>query len=569
MRIFATAGHVDHGKSTLVRTLTGTDPDRWDEEKRRGLTIDIGFAHMQLPDGKRISFVDVPGHIRFISNMLAGVGGIHGCILTIDAREGWMPQTEEHLRILEFIGLRHGVIALTKVDLCDEDTRDLAVLDISDRVAGTFLAAAPVVPVSSTTGLGLDELIEALMDMTRESTESTDRSRPRLFVDRVFAAKGSGTVVTGTLTDGSFSVGDTVMVSPTQHTARIRSIQSLGESHDTIGPGNRVALNLSGIDHGDISRGHVVVLPDEWFISDKVDARLDVLAHLDHAVSRRGAFTVHIGSDEIPTRLRVLGADRIDPGCSAHVRLYLDRRIPLLPGDRFVLRESGRSETVGGGEILDIDPVLSATRAQPDKSIDRILDERKVVTADHLRLLTGIDVPPTVGVWILSPAEHERRTRAIGALLETADSSGFDIAQLDDIDRALVGEISAVTIEDGRVRQAGVEDPIVHHPAIARLEEQRCAPDGCTDISLAELRRLAKIGLVFESQGEWFHRCALEDAHEATRNLLALHPDGFTVSQLRERLGITRKHAVPLASALDARGITRRRGDLRIAGPRL
>jgi selenocysteine-specific elongation factor len=154
-------------------------------------------------------------------------------------------------------------------------------------------------------------------------------------------------------------------------------------------------------------------------------------------------------------------------------------------------------------------------------------------------------------------------------LLETADSSGFDIAQLDDIDRALVGEISAVTIEDGRVRQAGVENPIVHHPAIARLEEQRCAPDACTDISIAELRRLAKIGLVFESQGEWFHRCALEDAHEATRNLLALHPDGFTVSQLRERLGITRKHAVPLASALDARGITRRRGDLRIAGPRL
>ncbi|MFM8857023.1 MAG: selenocysteine-specific translation elongation factor [Actinomycetota bacterium] len=569
MRIFATAGHVDHGKSTLIRTLTGIDPDRWDEEKRRGLTIDIGFAHMVLPSGERVSFVDVPGHIRFISNMLAGVGGIHGCILTIDAREGWMPQTEEHLRILEFVGLRHGVIALTKIDLCDDDTRDLAILDITDRVAGTFLATAPVVPVSSATGLGLDALVVALDHMAHESNGSIDRNRPRLFIDRVFAAKGSGTVVTGTLTDGSFSVGDTVMISPMKLTARVRSIQSLGESHDTIGPGHRVALNLSGIDHSAITRGDAVVRADEWFSSDKVDARLDVLAHLDHAVSRRGAFTIHIGSDEVPARLRVLGTDHIDPGSSASVRLYLERCIPLLPGDRFVLRESGRSETIGGGEILDVDPVFSATRSRPDRSIERIVHERKVVTANHLRLLTDIDVQPTVGNWILSPEEHERRTAAIGALIEASDSSGFDIAQLDEIDRALVGAFSGVVIDDGRVRRAGVEDPLVQHPAIARLEQQRCAPDACTDISPAELRRLAKIGVVFESQGEWFHRCALDDAQEAARTLLASHPDGFTVSQLREHLGITRKHAVPLASALDARGITRRRGDVRIAGPRL
>lgn len=569
MRIFATAGHVDHGKSTLVRTLTGIDPDRWDEEKRRGLTIDIGFAHMLLPDGERISFVDVPGHIRFISNMLAGVGGIHGCILTVDVREGWMPQTEEHLRILEFIGLRHGVIALTKVDLCDEDTRDLAILDITDRVADTFLASAPVIAVSSTSGRGIDELIEALAHMARESKSSTDRDLPRLFIDRVFAAKGSGTVVTGTLTDGSFSVGDNVMVTPTMHTARIRSIQSLGESHETITPGHRVALNLSGIDHNEIARGYVVVHENQWFVSHKVDARLDVLKSLDHAVSRRGAFTVHIGSDEIPARLRVLGAERVEPGASANIRLYLDRGVPLLPGDRFVLRESGRSETIGGGEILDVDPVLSATRASPDLSVERIINERKIVTASQLRLLTGIDVSPTVGTWVLSPSELDRRMKAIHSLIDSADASGFDIALLDEIDRAIVGEISDVSIDDGRVRRAGVEDPLVRHPTIARLEQQRCAPEACTDITPPELRRLAKIGLVFESQGEWFHRCALDDAHAAARALLSEHPDGFTVSQLREYLGITRKHAVPLASTLDARGITRRRGDVRIAGPRL
>jgi selenocysteine-specific elongation factor len=201
--------------------------------------------------------------------------------------------------------------------------------------------------------------------------------------------------------------------------------------------------------------------------------------------------------------------------------------------------------------------------------IERIVDERKIVTADHLHLLTDVDVPPTVGTWILSPDEHERRTRAITALIEASDSSGFDIAQLDEIDRALVGQIPGVMIDDGRVRRVGIEDPLVHHPAIARLEKQRCAPEAASDITPAELRRLARIGLVFESQGEWFHQCALDDAHAAARNLLASHPDGFTVSQLREHLGVTRKHAVPLASALDARGITRRRGDVRIAGPRL
>jgi selenocysteine-specific elongation factor len=569
MRIIATAGHVDHGKSTLVRTLTGIDPDRWEEERRRGLTIDLGFAHMVLPDSTRVAFIDVPGHTRFISNMLAGVGGIHGCILTIDVREGWMPQTEEHLRILEYVGLRQGVIALTKIDLGDDDMRELATLEIAERVAGTFLADAPIVAVSSHTGAGLDDLITQLSHLVQASSASLDRGTPRLFIDRVFAAKGSGTVVTGTLTDGTLSVGDSVVITPALHPARIRAIQSLGDNYESIGPGHRVALNLSGIDHDAIARGDVVIHPGHWLISDRVDARLDVLTGLGHSVSRRGAFTVHIGSDEVPARLRVLGSERIQPGSSSPVRLHLSRGVPVLPGDRFVLRESGRSETVGGGEILDIEPIMPASRARPDRSIDRVIAERDVETVQRIRLLTGIDVEPTVGHWVLSPEELSRRTSSLRSQIDEAGAKGFDMAALDDIDRALLTRLDDVRVVDGRVMRADLEDPLAHHPAIMRLEQQRCAPEACTDISPSDLRRLARTNIVFESQGEWFHRTALDDAHAAAKALLADHPEGFTVSQFREHLGITRKHAVPLASALDARGITRRRGDVRIAGPRL
>ena len=252
MRVVATAGHVDHGKSSLVLALTGTDPDRFEEEKRRGLTIDLGFAHTTLPSGAGISFIDVPGHVRFLRNMLAGVGGVDACLFVVAATEGWKPQSEEHLRILELLGIGHGVVALTKVDLVDDEGRELAVLDIGDHVAGTFLDGAPVVPVSVTTGEGLDDLRAALDDLVATTPQAVDRSRPRLWIDRVFAAKGSGTVVTGTLTGGSLTRDHAVVVEPGGRPARVRSIQSLGSGIDRIGPGNRVALNLAGIAHDDI-----------------------------------------------------------------------------------------------------------------------------------------------------------------------------------------------------------------------------------------------------------------------------------------------------------------------------
>ena len=569
MRVFATAGHVDHGKSTLIKTLTGTNPDRWAEEQERGLTIDLGFAHLETPDGQRISFIDVPGHVRYLGNMLAGVGGINGCLFVVDANEGWMPQTEEHLRILHLTGAPAGVIALTKADLCDSDHLELATLEVIDHVEGTFLEGAAIVPVSAPTGAGMVELVEALAALARSTPASVDRDRPRLFVDRVFAAKGSGTVVTGTLRDGSFAVGDHVVVGPHQLEARIRGIQTLGESVERISTGHRVALNLAGIDHRELQRGDCVVKPGQWFHSDRIDARLQVLDSLGHKVSRRGAYTAHIGSDEISARLRVIGPESVEPGATAFVRLHLDRPVPLLPLDHFILRESGRRETVGGGQVLDVNPVRPASRAAPDTDWRRVVAERGPITVHELSLLTGESIAPTVGIWVLDQSRFGAMHDDVAKRIESAGAEGLDVAVFDDIERAIIDTLDGVSHDNGRVRSKGTTDPLLEHPVIERLRTGLCAPPAPADISNADLRRLAKLGVLFERDGEWFHVDAVEIARNNARLLLTAHPDGFTMSQFREALGVTRKHAVPLATELDARGITRRRDDVRIAGPRL
>ncbi|MEY2553533.1 MAG: selenocysteine-specific elongation factor, partial [Ilumatobacteraceae bacterium] len=402
MRVVATAGHVDHGKSSLVEALTGTNPDRFEEERARGLTIDLGFAHTTLPSGAGISFVDVPGHVRFLRNMLAGVGGVDACMFVVAATEGWKPQSEEHLRILELVGIRHGIVALTKVDLVDEEWRQLQQLDLEDRLSGSFLSGAVIVPVSVTTGVGLDDLRDALDVLVADTPAAIDRGRPRLWVDRVFAAKGSGTVVTGTLTGGPLRVDQQVRAG--SHDVRIRGLQSHGRNEGAIGPGNRVALNLVGVDHTQLERGDAVIVPEQWRPTRRFDASLRVLPALSHEVTRRGAYFAYIGSGEVAVRLRVLGSEAIQPGGEGSVRLHLSRSLPLVPGDRFVLRESGRDETVGGGEVLDVAPVLPASKARPDRSVDRVIIERGWIDADELEALTGERRQPTVGRYAVSPA---------------------------------------------------------------------------------------------------------------------------------------------------------------------
>ncbi|MCP4850712.1 MAG: selenocysteine-specific translation elongation factor, partial [Actinomycetia bacterium] len=255
MHVVATAGHVDHGKSTLVEALTGTDPDRFEEEKARGLTIDLGFAATTLPSGAALSLVDVPGHVRFLKNMLAGVGAVDACLFVVAATEGWKPQSEEHLRILELLGIGHGVIALTKVGLADEDLVDLARLEIIEQVEGTFLEGAAVVATDAPTGLGLDDLRVALDDLVGATPTAMDHGRPRLWVDRAFSAKGAGTVVTGTLSGGALRVDDELAIHPTGTAVRVRSLENHHASHLELPPGSRCAVNLVGAAHDEVVRG--------------------------------------------------------------------------------------------------------------------------------------------------------------------------------------------------------------------------------------------------------------------------------------------------------------------------
>ncbi len=569
MRIIATAGHVDHGKSSLVRALTGTDPDRWAEERERGLTIDLGFAHFTTPGGQVVSFIDVPGHTRFISNMLAGVGAVGACLLVVDAHEGWKPQTEEHLRILDLLGISHGLVVLTKSDLCPPEDRERIAIDTRRHLEGTFLADAPLVFTSSTTRDGLDELVEQIDRMLVSTSVPLASGRPRLFVDRVFAAKGSGTVVTGTLTDGSLTVGDRVVATPMMLPARVRSMQSHGRDVDTAPPGSRVALNLAGVEHQELRRGVAIVRPDEWHLTREFDASFTTVAGLEHAVTSRGAWSLHIGSDELAVRVRLIGTTRIEAGGNGCLRVRLPYEVPLVPGDHYILRESGRRETVGGGEILDVEPVLPPNRARPDRRVDRVVAERGWVRADRLRLLTGESRPPTLGEWVVDPSVLTGMRDDLRARVVSTGSEGVRLETLDERERLVLETCPDLKVAEGFARLAGAADPLLDHPAVAQLAAGGCAPQPPVAITVAELRRLEQRGVLFERDGEWFHVSALETARQIARQLLVTHPAGFTMSQFRESVGNTRKHAVPLATELDARGITRRRGDVRIAGPRL
>ncbi len=570
MHVVATAGHVDHGKSTLVLSLTGMDPDRFAEEKARGLTIDLGFAWTILPSGRQLAFVDVPGHVRFLKNMLAGVGAVDACLFVVAATEGWKPQSEEHLRILEVLGARHGLVALTKVGLVDDDDRELARLEIAEAVEGTFLAGAEVIEVDAPTGVGLEELRAALDRLLAATPVSVDRGRPRLWVDRVFAAKGSGTVVTGTLAGGHVSVDDELLVVPLGRRLRVRGLQSLQRPRTTVPPGSRVAMNLSGVSHDELARGAALVRPDQWQPTHTFDASLTVLAGLEHEVSARGAYQAYIGSGEHAVRLRVLGGDAILPGDEGHVRLHLPVRVPLLPGDRYVLRESGRDETVGGGVVLDVAPVLTASRARPSLSVDRVVEERGWVDAAELERLTGERRAPTVGRWVVSEAARRATVERVKAAVEAAGPLGLDQATLREQERAVLPQVEGVAVDAGRVRPVGAVDPLADHPYVSALAASPFTPpDPPPSVTRAELHELARRGLVVTQDGCYFAPSAVEAAAVEVARLLVEHPEGVTVAQVREALGTTRKYALPLLARLDADGVTRRRGDLRIGGPRL
>jgi len=570
MTVIATAGHVDHGKSSLVLALTGTDPDRWAEEKRRGMTIDLGFAHTQLPSGETASFIDVPGHIRFLRNMLAGVGAIDGCILVVDAKEGWMPQTEEHFQILKLLGLQHGVIALTKVDLVDAKVESDRRTEIRTKLRESFLSDAPIVSVSVVSSRGLDEIRNALDVLIGDSTRNSptrNRNRPRLWIDRSFSSRGAGTVVTGTLIDGSLDSDTELTIVRTRQRVRVREIQQHEKSTPQLAPGHRCALNLVGVNHAEMFRGDALIIEDQWLTSAMFDASLTIVPSLQHRVTRRGSYSVYIGSGEFAAKIRLIGTRELQANEKGFVRIALQTPIPILPGDRYILRESGRQETIGGGEILDIAPKLRASKAKPDRSVDRVISERQWVTAKELELLTGEVCQPIVGDW-LTTAKLLDTTRKELALKLAKTSDGLEISRLKPHEQVVLVTLPDVVIEMGRARIKGASS-ITEHPYVGLFAKAGVTPPDTKTLDRNIVRQIVQRGLLVDIDGVVFHISALETARLNVQKTLQQHPNGFTVSQFRENLGITRKHAVPLLEALDRRAITKRNGDLRVGGARL
>jgi selenocysteine-specific elongation factor len=380
--LVGTAGHIDHGKSTLVKTLTGTDPDRLKEEKARGITIELGFAHADLGAGVTVSFVDVPGHERFVRTMLAGVGGIDAVLLVVAADEGVMPQTREHFDICRLLEVPRGAIALTKADAADDEMRELATLDVRELVAGSFLDGAPIVPVSALTGEGLDALREVLSGLARTVTPRDVAGAVRLPIDRTFTMRGFGTVATGTLVSGTLHVDEALAVLPGEGRTTVRGLHVHGQARASAAAGERVAVNLTGLDVDEVPRGAVLVTPGAFVPTRRADAALTLLpgaAPLKHGARVR----LHHGTAEVLARVSVAGgAGAVAPGASAPVRLRLETPAVLTRRDRFIVRTYSPLVTIGGGVVLDPDPPRAGVRAARATARLEALRLRDEVAAD-------------------------------------------------------------------------------------------------------------------------------------------------------------------------------------------
>ncbi|HVN14598.1 MAG TPA: selenocysteine-specific translation elongation factor [Anaerolineales bacterium] len=357
MHIIGTAGHVDHGKSTLIAALTGTHPDRLKEEQEREMTIELGFGWMTLPNGEEIGIVDVPGHRDFIENMLAGVGGIDAALLVIAADEGVMPQTKEHLAILDLLQIPAGIIVLTKIDLAPDSTwLDLVENDVRAAVANTVMKDAPLVRVSAKNKTGLDQLLSTLSNILETKTARTDLGRPRLPIDRVFSMSGFGTVVTGTLSDGTLSAGDEIEILPSRLRGRVRGLQTHKKKEERALPGSRTAVNISGINVEQIQRGDVLAHPEQYQATRRLDARFRLLKDLSSSIKHNSEVKFFIGASETIATLRLLDAEELAPGQEAWIQLELREPVVAVRGDRYILRRPSPGETIGGGAVVEPHP---------------------------------------------------------------------------------------------------------------------------------------------------------------------------------------------------------------------
>jgi selenocysteine-specific elongation factor len=616
VRVVGTAGHVDHGKSSLLTALTGMDPDRLREERDRGMTIDLGFAWVTLPNGGDLGFVDVPGHQDFIRNMLAGIGSIDAVLLVVAADEGVMPQTREHLAILGLLGIDRGVIALTKRDLVDDEWAALAVADVRAALRGTALAEAPLVEVSSTARRGLSELLHALERVLGEAPARRDIGRPRLPVDRSFTMSGFGTVVTGTLLDGSLAIGEEVAVFPTGRRGRIRGLQTHRRSLDVARPGSRVAANVTGVDKQDVSRGMVLARPGSIETTNLLAVRLTLLASASAELQHDEEVKVHIGTAETMARAALLEGTAMAPGETAWVQLRLAEHAAVAVGDRLVIRRPSPSETIGGGAVADLATARLRRRAETVAAL-----ERRSAPSAASRLLASLDVPRTSSEAAersgLSPEERDTATAELigdGRAVTVADvlvsRGAFEAlathalricakahratplragASREEVRSALglpAKRFSALVdrlVAEGRLAQRGSALALpTHQPRLSEDQERRwlsarsaLAKDPLQPPSPAQLETehgldreiiaaLAQRGDVVRigTEAVFLPEAVARFARAVVDELAA--SGSITVARARDLSGSSRKHVLPLLQFLDDRGLTRRQGDDRI-----
>jgi selenocysteine-specific elongation factor len=620
MQVVATAGHVDHGKSTLLRTLTGMEPDRWAEERERGLTIDLGFVWAGLTTGDpddgvpdaTVAFVDVPGHERFVANMLAGAGAVRLALFVVAADDGWSAQSQEHLDILDLLGVSAAVAAVTKAGPAGDDRALDVAADVERRLAATSLAGAPIVVTDAVDGTGIDELRRTLLARLAAVPGLADERRARLWVDRSFTISGAGTVVTGTLEGGALAVGDEVALLPAGRAARVRGLQSLGATVERARPGERVAVNLSGVAREEIGRGDAVVTGGEppaaaWLVTDAVDTWVRALP--GHEIDRAGAWHLHVGSAETVCSVHPLLGDAIEPGGEGHVRLRLEHPLPLQTGDRFVLREAGRRATVGGGEVVDPRPPgrvrgveqrlarieeLDAVRAAADRlpalvrawgDLGRLPEVRAAARQrpdaalpEGLTRIGGVVVAdPALARWqdaieAAGRRHHEQEPGSPGAGRDALAAAAVAAGCPDEaVARDLVDHLATT----GRLRRHGPAYALPEHvPAVDEALEQRreaflrllgkdpLAPPRLADaarearLGHQEVQRLAQAGAIVTCGPVAFLPEAVADAVARLRHLQT-EVGPFTAAQAKDAWGTTRKYAIPLLEHLDGTGVTR------------
>lgn len=630
MRVIGTAGHIDHGKSSLVHALTGIDPDRLPEEKARGMTIELGFAWIDLGsqrDGRAgndiVGVVDVPGHERFVRHMLAGVGGIDLALLVVAADEAVMPQTREHLAILDLLQVRHAVVALTKADLVEDDWLALARAEVRQALAGTTLAASPIVPCSSRTGDGLERLRATLAQELANTPERLDRGRPHLPVDRVFTLTGFGTVVTGTLLDGSLAVGQEIAFAPDGIRARIRGLQSHGRPLDRIGPGRRVAVNVSGVAVDDLARGMVLSLPGAIPAAHYLDLRLRVVRGAGVEVTHGMPVIVHTGAAEAPGRLRLLEVDRLRAGEEGWAQVALETPIAALRGDRAIVRVPSPAATVAGGGIVAINPPRHRRRHQPTLERlavlaaatpeERLLDVLAAGPRTEAELGRRADLPLEQVAAGLATLERNGQVRKAGkagkaaywvtpswldaALVRAREAlaafhrqyplrrgmQGGALREILAIESRVWSELLESWRQDGSL---GGLDELVWlqgHLAVPTAAQERAAtawlerlstslfapPSGAepSELDAEMLAMLLERGNpVRIAEGVYLRRAAYEEMRAGALEIID-EQGQVTVGALRDRFGTSRKFALGLLEQLDDLRVTRRLGEGRVRGP--